>query len=238
MTATKVIVVLNLVRKSQNNLQEDRMMLKNYKSLWLRSLTGLSLVFTLLISSSMVALAVPGNLLSGEIIVSGYDINGTEPSVSLNGENAITGRTFFSSATISTPENSSVTVNLGKLGRVSLSPNSNLSLALTENGITGELSSGRIQVFNSEGIAVNIKTHDSVITNNFSQAGDVTVDLTSGSMVASNETGEAFVNGEPLPAKLSKQGKEGLWFVLAVVGGLSVICAVTCGSDNIVSPRR
>ena len=214
-------------------------MKKNYRSLWLRSVTGLSLVITLLISSSMVVLAAPGNSLAGEIIVSGQNVNGMEPSVALNGENAITGRTFFSSATIETPENSSAIINLGKLGRVSLSPNSTLSLALTENGISGELSSGQVQVFNSQGVAVIIRTHDNVVTNDANQAGDVTVDVTSGSTVATSETGEAFLNGEPAAAKMSKKKKG--WIIFGVIAAGVATALIIYGvtrDDDVVSPRR
>ena len=214
-------------------------MKKNYRSLWLRSLTGLSLVITLFISSSMVVLAAPGNSLAGEIIVSGQNVNGMEPSVSLNGENAITGRTFFSSAKIETPENISVTINLGKLGRVSLSPDSSLNLVLTENGISGELNSGKMQLFNSPGVSVNIRTNNDLVTNDASQAGDVTVDATSGSTVATSEIGEAFVNGEPAAAKMSKR-KQG-WIIFGVIAAGVATALIIYGvtrNDTVVSPRR
>ena len=38
-----------------------------YRSLWTRNLVGLSLVITMLISSSMVVLAAPGNALAGHL---------------------------------------------------------------------------------------------------------------------------------------------------------------------------
>jgi len=213
---------------------------KNYKSLWLRSLTGLSLVITLLVSSSMVVLATPGNALSGEIIVSGHSASGEKASVMLNGEKAISGRTFFSSATISTPENSSAIINLGKLGRVSLSPNSNLSLNLSDNAISGDLTSGQVQVFNSEGVSVNIKTKDDVITNDSVKAGDVTVDVTSGTTSASNEVGDVYVNGEPAAAaKMSKRKIGWIWFgVIAAGVATGLIIYYATRDDEIVSPRR
>ena len=210
-----------------------------YRSLWTRNLIGLSLVITMLISSSMVVLAAPGNALTGEIFVTGQNVNGVKPSVLLDGENAITGRTFFSSATISTPENSSAIINLGKLGRVSLSPNSNLILNLSENTIAGDLLAGQIQVFNSEGVSVNIKTNDDMITNDADQAGDVSVDVTSGTTVASNEAGEVFVNGVPAAAKMSKK-KTG-WIIFGVIAAgvaTGLIIYYATRDDDVVSPRR
>ena len=70
----------------------------NIYSRLFRNLLVATLNFTLLVTTSMVALAAPGNELSGEIIVSGAMVDGANPSVTLNGENAVSGRTFFSGA--------------------------------------------------------------------------------------------------------------------------------------------
>lgn len=129
----------------------------NIYSRLFRNLLVASLNFTLLVTTSMVALAAPGNELSGEIIVSGAMVDGANPSVTLNGENAVSGRTFFSGAVIETPANSTATLNLGKLGQIHVSPNSTLSLTLTENNIGGKLTAGNIQVFNNDGVAINIE---------------------------------------------------------------------------------
>lgn len=72
----------------------------NIYSRLFRNLLVATLNFTLLVTTSMVALAAPGNELSGEIIVSGAMVDGANPSVTLNGENAVSGRTFFSGAVI------------------------------------------------------------------------------------------------------------------------------------------
>ena len=130
--------------------------MKIYSRLF-RNLLVATLNFTLLATTSMVALAAPGNQLSGEIIISGAMVDGSKPSVTVNGENAVSGRTFFSGAVIETPANSTATLNLGKLGQIFVSPNSTLSLTLTENNIGGKLTSGDIQVFNNDGVAINIE---------------------------------------------------------------------------------
>jgi hypothetical protein len=75
----------------------------------------------------------------------------------LNGENAFTGRTFFSNGTITTSEAVTSTVKLGKLGYVTLSPNTTLTLSFDEKTISGTLSAGNAQVFNAEGVNVNIQ---------------------------------------------------------------------------------
>jgi len=214
------------------------MMVKNLRSLWLRNLVGLGLLVSLFVSSSMVALA-NGNALSGEITVSGNSVDGMQPSVSLNGEKALSGRTFFTSGTISTPEGSSATIDLGKLGRVSMSPNSSLSLNLSDNKISGDLAAGQIRVLNNEGVAVNIRTNDNAVTND-SQAGNFTVDVTSGSTSAESEAGNvSMAKGEPAAAKMTKkQGWITFGVIAAIVGGALIIYYGFIRDDKVVSPAR
>ena len=215
------------------------MMVKNLKSLWLRNLVGLGLLVSLFVSSSMIALAATGNAISGEITVSGNSVDGLQPSVSLNGEKALSGRTFFTSGTISTPEGSSATINLGKLGRISMSPNSSLSLNLSDNNISGDLAAGQIRVLNNEGVAVNIRTNDNVVTGD-AQAGNFTVDVTSGSTSAESEVGNvSMANGQPAAAKMTKkQGYITAGVIAAIVGGALIIYYGFIRDDEVVSPAR
>ncbi len=132
------------------------MKINNNRS-WLRSVAAFCLMLTVLVSTSMVALAKPGSSLAGEIIVSGHNTNGVEPTVMLNGERAFSGRTFFESGVISTSETASATVKLGKLGYINLAPNSAMSLSFSENTISGKVISGDVKVFNNEGVTVNVE---------------------------------------------------------------------------------
>jgi hypothetical protein len=183
----------------------------------------------------MIALAAPGKALSGEIIVSGTD-SVTGSSVMLNGEPAVSGRTFFTSAVISTPENRSATVNLGKLGRVSLAPASTLSLSLAENAINGELSAGQIQVYGKDGVAVNIKTPDNQVTNKAGQASNFAVDLRSGSTVATGEV--ELEKGESAKAA-SMSDKEKMWWIIGIAAAATIIIIIVVADDDEVeSPVR
>ena len=131
-------------------------MMRNTKASWLRNITAFCLMLTVLVGSSSVALAKVENSLAGEIVVTGNNTNGEQPFVLLNGERALSGRTFFSSGLITT-ENSGATIKLEKLGYINLSPNSVLSLTFSENTISGKLTAGNIEVFNNDGVAVNIE---------------------------------------------------------------------------------
>ena len=129
----------------------------NYKVNWLRNVAAFCLMLTVFVSSSMIALAKTSNSPAGEIIVSGHNTNGAEPLVMLNGERAFSGRTFFESGVISTSETASATVKLGKLGYITMAPNSAMNLSFTENTISGKVISGDVKVFNSEGVTVNVE---------------------------------------------------------------------------------
>lgn len=115
----------------------------------LRSILALCLMLTVLVGSSSVALAKGENSFAGEIVVN------DNSDVTLNGERALNGRTFFSSGVITTKD-SAATIKLEKLGYINLSPNSTLSLNFSEKNISGELTAGNVQVFNNDGVAVNI----------------------------------------------------------------------------------
>jgi len=139
-------------------------MRKNYTN-WLRNITAACLAMVIFTTSSMIALAGTENKsLMGEITVSGQSANGNAPFVLLNGEQALSGRTFFSGGTISTPESVSSTVKLGKLGYISLEPNTTLSLSFDEKAISGTISAGNINVFNAEGVDVNIQSLNNATT--------------------------------------------------------------------------
>ena len=139
-------------------------MTKNYTN-WLRNITAACLAMVIFTTSSMIALAGTENKsLMGEITVSGQNANGNAPFVLLNGEQAITGRTFFSSGTIATSEAVTSTVKLGKLGYVVLNPNTTLTLSFDEKTISGILSAGRAEVFNAEGVEVKIQNLGNAVT--------------------------------------------------------------------------
>ncbi|MBA2605413.1 MAG: hypothetical protein H0U96_00915 [Acidobacteria bacterium] len=151
-------------------------MLKNKKAVWLRSITSFCLMLALLVTSSMVALAgAEAKPMAGVIIVAGQNTVSNDSFVTLNGERAFSGRTFFSSGVISTSEKAAATIKLGKLGSINLTPNSVLSLSFSENNISGELSAGNAEVFNNEGVTVNIKntiTNAAVIPSQQTQTTD------------------------------------------------------------------
>jgi hypothetical protein len=137
---------------------------------------------------------------------------------------------------IATSATGSAVVNLGKLGRLTVLPGSTLNLSFTENSISGELSAGQVKVFNNEGVTVNIKTADKLVTNDATQSDSISVDVRSGSTQAVAENGAAFINGVPVQDKDDDDDdKMGIWIPILVFAGIVGTAAaftLTNGDDD------
>jgi hypothetical protein len=202
------------------------------------------LMITVFVSTSMLTLAAEKKL-AGEIIVSGNSGSAEAPAVLLNGERIRSGQSFFSAGVLSTSESGSATVNLGKLGRIDVSPNSVLSLNFTENNISGNLSAGQIKVFANEGVSVNIRTVDGAVNNDADQTGVYTIDVRSGLTKTSTERGSISLNnGLPAQQTDDDDDDDRLKTVL-IVGGIigatvAIVLIATSGDDDddVTSPVR
>lgn len=124
--------------------------------LWIRKALSMCLCVAVLATYSMVALASPGKA-AGELAVSGKIVNGEAPFVFVNGEVARSGRSVFSGSTITTSDSTNAVLNLSKLGKIELAPNTVLNLTFDEKGIFGDLTSGTVSVLGAAE-NVNIKT--------------------------------------------------------------------------------
>jgi len=150
---------------------------------WSRKSIAFCLAIAVLSLYSMVALAAPGQQgPAGELSVSG--------KVTVNGQSAISGATIFSDSTIETSQNSSAVVSLGKLGRVEMLPGTVLKLSFTENTISGQLSSGRLQVSVPQGVATSFTTKDAMVVSDTAQADVFTIDLECGNTITATQTGK------------------------------------------------
>lgn len=165
------------------------------KTLWVRNTIAASLASAVFMSSSMFALAAPGNQPQlAELTVTGASVEGDVPFVSVNGERAVSGRSIQSATTITTPATASATVNLGKLGRVELAPNSSFVLNFNEKGISGDLVSGKVRVVGNENSENTVKTNDSVIVANETGDKAFTVNAVDNKTSVSSENGSVVFN--------------------------------------------
>lgn len=140
---------------------------------WSRKSIAFAVAIAVLSVYSMVALAKPGELKnSGELSVSGQ--------VTVNGQAAISGATVFSDSVIATAANSSAVVNLGRLGRVELMPNTTVKLSFNDANISGALDAGRLQVSTLAGTSAIVTTKDGAAVADAAQAASFMVDVECG----------------------------------------------------------
>jgi hypothetical protein len=171
--------------------------------LWIRKALSACLSISLLATCSAVALA--NSKVSGELTVAG---NG----VLVNGEAAQSGRSIFSSSTVTTPADASAIVGVGKLGKIEVAPNSSVSLSFDEKGISGNLSSGKITVLGAAN-AVNVTT-----------VNGSTVSLTAGQSV--------LASGLAPQTNDDDDGGTAWWAFADVLIGASALIIYAATSDN------
>ena len=182
------------------------------RKLWVRKALSMCLAIFVTTTYSMVALAGSGRI-AGEIIISGND-GGQTSLVKVNDEAVQSGRSIFSSSTIVTPDNASATINLGKIGKIELAPNTTLALSFSENGITGDLLNGRVTVLNAAQ-SVNITTIDGNVTK--LNPGE-SASTTSGKAQTNNNTG----------------GSTGLLLGIVLAGAIvAIIVAATTDNNRV-----
>jgi phage baseplate assembly protein gpV len=196
---------------------------------WSRKSIATAVAVAVLSVYSMVVLAAPGAKASGELSVSGQ--------VTVNGQKVISGGTVFTDSMISTAAQSSASVNISKVGRVELAPNSNLHLSFGDNSITAMLETGSAQVSTVAGTTVNLTTKDGTVVVDGSQATSFSVSSLRGRTTVSTITGlaqfktggatkqvaagESASAGVPNPADKDDEGLSGgaLAVLLLAIGG-------------------
>jgi hypothetical protein len=122
---------------------------------------------------------------AGELSVSG--------SVMINGIQAISGATVFSESKVKTLRNSAATINLGKLGRIQLGPESEMTLSFSEGNIGGALTAGRAVVSAPANIAISVATAEGVAAADGKRAAKLTVDVSCGNTRVAAARSEARV---------------------------------------------
>jgi len=166
------------------------------KALWL------SLMVAVVATYSMSVLANPPKL-AGEITVSGQAL-GVKTSVKVNGSAIENGSSIFSSSTISTLGSDEAVINVGKIGRVQLAPNSTLKLTFDESSFTGDLTAGKVTVLSAsknEGIATTftvanagqVKLSPNTSATLVRGENGLAIDLVAGEVTSLSSTGNIVV---------------------------------------------
>jgi hypothetical protein len=192
---------------------------------WFRKALSLCLVVAIYATYSMVGLASPDKMV-GELTVAGKAVNGEIPVVTVNGEAAQSGRAIFSSSTISTSESSSAIINLGKVGRIELAPNTTISVSFSEKGLTGDLLAGKVTALSADN--VSIKTPNGKVTK--------------------LNAGESVMASQKKDDDDDDDGGAAWWIFGLILGGAAAAIIIAATTDNndinlgggtvVVSPNR
>ncbi len=192
---------------------------------WIRKALTLCLAVAITASYSTVALA--SDKIIGELSISGKSVQGENPAVTVNGESAQNGRSIFSSSTIVTSPHASAIINIAKIGKVELAPDTTIAISFNEKGITGDLVTGKITAL---GVSedVSIKTPDGK-----------TVKLNAGESAVAGQT--------QTQTQTNNGGGAWVWYAL-IFGGAAAAILIAATTDNnrtalggnstIVSPLR
>jgi len=171
-------------------------------------------------SNSALAADNPKNdpQLVGQLIVSG--------SATINEKRAITGTSVFNNSRIGVAcsKGSAAIVNLGRLGRIELSPGAKMILRFSEGLISGDLLEGKAVVSTPAGVKIAINRPDGVSSTDGKEA-TVTPVVT--------QRGVRCVPVAMSASSSSAALSPGLLAAMIIgVGGAGAAAAIVSGSDN------
>lgn len=170
-------------------------------------------------------------------------------SVTVNGEQVISGRAIMSPADISTPLGTSAKITLPGTGTVLIAPNTKLKLFFVKAGISGDLTTGEVIFETAPGSMLNILTADGTTTlPDRNQQNIVKITVKNGSTRINTLVGRATFNtvsvnaGEyfpadqdktPPPSVKSSAGNTGLLLILLIGGAAAAaVLGLTAGGGN------
>lgn len=98
------------------------------------------------------------NMALGKLILSGNQ------TILVNGNSASTGTTIFSGSQLQTPEGVSGSVQLGEAGRLSIEPNTNLTVTFDKSNVDVRVAKGNAFLLTNAGVKGTITTPDGTTT--------------------------------------------------------------------------
>ncbi len=176
----------------------------NYMKQFSLNFIAFALLTALLLTSPAISLAQGG--LSGQLVVIGGNIQDQNNFVTVNNENALSGRTVFSPAAITTAPGANAKIILAKLGSTILfSPSSATNLTFDNSSINVAVTSGTVTVQNIGQTKVNLSAPGGTIafTN---QPSAAQISVIGGKTQVCVSEGEVLYNGSSITAGLASCG--------------------------------
>lgn len=184
----------------------------------------------LLLFAQLNVLAAPPSQaqLTGELWVTG--------AATVNGKSAVSGMTVLSGNRIETGPDGIAVVNLGQLGRATIQTESDFTLDLKPNAISGNLTIGTLIVNIPKGVAVNIKTPNGEVVVPMDQTpATLTVGITAEGTHAfikrDQDRPRAFRPFEPARSSIG-----GFVFPLFALGAAGAVLASFIPSAPVITP--
>jgi hypothetical protein len=152
-------------------------------------------------------------------------------SVTLNDKRALNGTSVFNNSKIKVAcaKGNGAIVNLGRMGRVELSPGAHIVLRFSEGLISGDLMEGNVMVNAPSGVKVSINTQDGVTATDGKEASVLPVKSQRGvrcvPMVISSSSSSPVLS-------------TGAWAALLLGMGGAAVAGVLAATGNEVSPTQ
>ncbi len=165
----------------------------------MKSMRRFLILVLVLASAALVALGMyrpQSTQVNGRVVLKQAD-----GSVMVNNASAISGATVFSDSTVTTGQNSSAVVSLGKLGRVEIHQETSIKLSYTESSVTvrmlGDDTSaaaatqgrGLFILSTDAGVAGTAMTDDAQVITDSTRKNEFTVDTSCGDTLVSVKKG-------------------------------------------------
>ena len=149
--------------------------------------------------------------------------------VTVNGKKAITGSSVFNDSRLSVncASGASAMINLGKLGRIQLSPGTDIVVRFADGLISGELLNGKAVVNNAVGVKVNFTTPEGVSSADGKEAASLAINTQKGTrcvpMTGKASSDKSGGHGGGGGAAI---GAGGIAAIAAGAGGAAIITGV------------
>ncbi len=130
-------------------------------------------------------------------------------TVQVNGTNALSGAPIASGSSITTRQNSSAVVSLGKLGRVEVLPDTTLQLDFSAASVSvSMLDAGRVRISSSSNVTASVRTDDGSVVSTGDQRNEFVVDTKCGNTFVSVAKGKVELRAGSTVKQIAAGGQD------------------------------
>jgi hypothetical protein len=143
-------------------------------------ITGMSNLLKVIIPTGFLIILTAGAVSAQSPLKAALKATGEIVSASkttVNGFSAISGATVFNNNRIKTGKEGAAVINLGRLGRIELGPDTDMTLRISEASIGGELRSSQMIVSAQKGVAIAVNSAEGVVTTDGREPAVLTIYL-------------------------------------------------------------